>query len=86
MEQVVTLRRVFSFMEDAERLGVFVRCPLHRRPADIFDCVTCPHYRGLETGDCKTFRLRCTEPDPPGQNLVNDVARRSSEQQLPPAS
>ena len=84
MEKVITLRSVFSYMEDAERLGIFVRCPLHRRPSEIFDCVTCAHYRGLETGDRQVFRLRCAEPDPASRQR-SDAARHAATA-LSPAS
>lgn len=78
MESALTLRRVFSYLEDAERLGMFVRCPRYRAATEIFDCVTCAHYRGLEAGDRQAFRLRCTAPDP--------VSRQGSLQSLPFAS
>lgn len=83
MESALTLRRVFAYLEDAERLGMFVRCPRHRAATEIFDCVTCPSYRGLETGDRESFRLRCTEPDLPSRpaassrhgSFASDVAK-----------
>jgi hypothetical protein len=78
MERGITLRAVFSYLEDAERLGIFVRCPLHRRPSEIFDCVTCAHYRGLETGDRQVFRLRCTEPDPAARRPDGGTTRAAA--------
>jgi len=70
MDRAVTLRRVFSYLEDAERLGVFVRYPLSRGPSEIFDCVTCAHYRGLQTADREAFQPRCTVPDPVAREQV----------------
>lgn len=64
MERTVMPRPIFSYLEDAGQLGTFVRCPLHHRPIEVFDCVTCAHYRGIETSDRRSFRVRCTEQDP----------------------
>jgi len=64
METDITLRPLFSYLEDAERRGIFVRCPLVRGPRDVSDCMTCAHYRGIVSSDEQLFRVRCTEPDP----------------------
>jgi hypothetical protein len=78
MASGLTLRRVFAYLEDAERLGMFVRCPRYRAPTEIFDCVTCPCYRGLVTGDRETFRLRCVEPDPIGTHEEAPASRSAA--------
>jgi len=65
MERQTVLRPIFAFLEDAERLGVYVRCPRASRPRDIGECLGCPEYHGLHLGDFddQPHRLKCSAAD-----------------------
>ncbi len=62
MDDKVTLRPLYSFLEDALRLGVYVRCPQTGRAHDIGDCLGCARYRGLHLpGADEPYGLRCAD-------------------------
>lgn len=61
-EEPIALCEIRSEVEESERVGVYVRCPLSGRAFDIGECLFCAHYRGLQMKTGEAARLRCAAP------------------------
>jgi hypothetical protein len=62
IEERVALHEIQTRVEESERVGVYVRCPLSGRAFDIGECLFCAHYRGLQMKAGEPARLRCAAP------------------------